>query len=74
MNNEELNMFRHGCAHVLAKAVDKIFHNVKNTIGPAIDDGFYYDFDLDESITPEDFKKIEKEMNFQDNFLLDLWI
>lgn len=62
MNDNELEMFRHGCAHVLAKAVDKIFSNVKNTIGPAIDDGFYYDFDLEDSITPESFKKIEKEM------------
>lgn len=62
MNEEELKMYRHGCAHVLAKAVDKIFTNVKNTIGPAIEDGFYYDFDLEESITPEFFKKIEKEM------------
>ena len=62
MEEKELEMYRHGCAHVLAKAVDKIFTNVKNTIGPAIDDGFYYDFDLEESITPEFFKKIEKEM------------
>ena len=62
MEKKELEMYRHGCAHVLAKAVDKIFTNVKNTIGPAIDDGFYYDFDLEESITPEFFKKIEKEM------------
>lgn len=62
MEEKELEMYRHGCAHVLAKAVDSIFTNVKNTIGPAIEDGFYYDFDLQESITPEDFKKIEKEM------------
>lgn len=62
MEEEKLSMYRHGCAHVLAKAVDKLFTNVKNTIGPAINDGFYYDFDLEESITPEDFKKIEKEM------------
>lgn len=57
-----LDMKRHSCSHVLAKAVDKMFSNVKNTIGPAIDDGFYYDFDLTETITPDDFKKIEKEM------------
>ena len=62
MEEKELEMFRHGCSHVLAKAVDKLFTNVKNTIGPAIDDGFYYDFDLDETITPDDFAKIEKEM------------
>lgn len=62
MEKEKLEMFRHSCSHVLAKAVDKLFKNVHNTIGPAISDGFYYDFDLEESITPEDFKKIEKEM------------
>ena len=62
MEEKDLEMFRHGMAHVLAKAVDGMFSNVKNTIGPAIDDGFYYDFDLDETITPEDFAKIEKEM------------
>lgn len=62
MEKEMLEMFRHSCSHVLAKAVDKLFKNVHNTIGPAISDGFYYDFDLEESITPEDFKKIEKEM------------
>lgn len=62
MEKEKLEMFRHSCSHVLAKAVDKLFKNVHNTIGPAISDGFYYDFDLEESITPENFKKIEKEM------------
>ncbi len=62
MEEKELQILRHGCSHVLAKAVDKIFAGAKNTIGPAIDDGFYYDFDLNETITPEIFGKIEKEM------------
>ncbi len=62
MAENKLNMYRHSCSHVLAKAVDKLFKDVKNTIGPAINDGFYYDFDLKETITPDDFKKIEKEM------------
>jgi threonyl-tRNA synthetase len=62
MEEKELELKRHSCAHVLAKAVDKLFKDVKNTIGPAIEDGFYYDFDLPETITPEDFKRIEKEM------------
>ena len=62
MEENILETKRHSCSHVLAKAVDKLFTSVKNTIGPAIDDGFYYDFDLKETITPEDFKKIEKEM------------
>lgn len=62
MDEKKLQMYRHSCSHVLAKAVDKLFKDVKNTIGPPIDDGFYYDFDLEDTITPEDFKKIEKEM------------
>jgi len=62
MEENILEMKRHSCSHVLAKAVDKLFTGVKNTIGPAIEDGFYYDFDIKETITPEDFKKIEKEM------------
>ena len=62
MEEKELEMLKHSCAHVLAKAVNKIFADSKNAIGPAIDDGFYYDFDIKESITPEIFNKIEKEM------------
>ncbi len=62
MEEKLLEQKRHSAAHVLAKAVDRLFTDVKNTIGPAIEDGFYYDFDLKETITPEDFKKIEKEM------------
>lgn len=62
MEEKELEMYRHSCSHVLAKAVDKIFVGAKNTIGPAIADGFYYDFDIVQTITPDDFNKIEKEM------------
>ena len=62
MEEKELEMLRHSCSHVLAKAVNKIFEGAKNAIGPAIEDGFYYDFDIAESITPEIFGKIEKEM------------
>ena len=62
MEEKELEMYRHSCSHVLAKAVDKIFAGAKNTIGPAIADGFYYDFDIVQTITPEDFNRIEKEM------------
>ena len=62
MEEKELEMLRHGCSHVLAKAVDKLYPGALNTIGPAIDNGFYYDFDIEEAITPESFKKIEKEM------------
>lgn len=60
---EKLQIHRHSMAHVLAKAVSKIWPSVKLTIGPAIDNGFYYDVDLDHAITPEDFAKIEAEMD-----------
>ena len=55
MEEKELEMLRHSCSHVLAKAVSKIFEGAKNAIGPAIEDGFYYDFDIKDSITPEIF-------------------
>ncbi len=53
---------RHTMAHVLAGAVKSIFKDVKFGIGPAIDNGFYYDFDMDHVITEEDFEKIEQKM------------
>ncbi|MBI2565221.1 threonine--tRNA ligase [Candidatus Woesearchaeota archaeon] len=53
--------FRHSSAHVLAHAIKRLYSNAKNTIGPPVDEGFYYDFD-DLNITPEDFPKIESEM------------
>lgn len=63
MNNDEnLMMARHSMAHVLAKALMELYPNTLLTIGPAIDDGFYYDIDLDENLTPEAFPKIEKKM------------
>lgn len=60
--NEELNMLNHSCAHLLAHAVKHLYPNALFWVGPAIEDGFYYDIDLDESITLEDLVKIEKEM------------
>ena len=63
LHNEQEMMNRHSMAHVLAKALQELFPAVKLTIGPAIDNGFYYDVDLDRSITPEDFKLIENKMN-----------
>ncbi|MDR2812349.1 MAG: threonine--tRNA ligase [Puniceicoccales bacterium] len=53
---------RHSAAHVLAAAVQYLFPSVKFDIGPATDDGFYYDFDLDHKFTTDDFQKIEAEM------------
>ena len=58
----ELEKSRHSLAHVLAKALVRLYPSTKLTIGPAIDDGFYYDIDLDHSITPDEFKVIEKTM------------
>ena len=57
-----LEMSRHSLAHVLAKAIISIYPNTKLAIGPAIDDGFYYDIDLDKSLTNEDISIIEKRM------------
>ena len=61
MDNEQLMMARHSMAHVLAKAILKWDPNAKLTIGPAIDNGFYYDFDM-KTISPDNFAEIEKSM------------
>lgn len=53
---------RHTAAHVLAQAVKRLYPNMKLAIGPAIDNGFYYDFDSEETFTPEILEKIEVEM------------
>ncbi|MGM5487525.1 MAG: threonine--tRNA ligase [Nanobdellota archaeon] len=55
-------VFLHSAAHVLAHAVKRIFPEAKLTIGPAVEDGFYYDFDVERPFTPEDLKRIEEEM------------
>ena len=55
-------IFRHSMAHVLAQAVLRLFPATRLAIGPAIADGFYYDFDVDTPFTPEDLQRIEKEM------------
>jgi len=55
-------VLRHTASHVLAQAVKKLIPNAKLAIGPAIDNGFYYDFDVDEPFTPEVLRNIEKEM------------
>ena len=62
--NTELgrSVIRHSCAHVLAQAVQAEFPGTKLGIGPAINDGFYYDFDVAEPFTPEDLKTLEKRM------------
>ncbi len=54
--------FRHTASHILAQAVKRLYPNAKLAIGPSIDNGFYYDFDVDAPFTPEDLENIEKEM------------
>ena len=60
---EKLEIMRHSAAHVLAEAVQSIFPDAKFGIGPAIEDGFYYDFDLPRSLTTDDLPLIEAKMN-----------
>ena len=69
---KEINVKRHTMAHVLAGAIKELFGNVKFGIGPAIDTGFYYDFDMEHSLTPEDFESIEKKMQEIINQNLDM--
>jgi len=59
---EGLGILRHSISHVMAQAVQASFPGVKVSIGPSIEDGFYYDFDYSETFTPEDLEKIEKKM------------
>ncbi len=59
---EKLHTIRHSTSHVMAAAVCRLFENVQLDIGPATDDGFYYDFDLPHRLTPDDFERIEEEM------------
>lgn len=61
-SSETLLRIRHSCAHVMAMAVQKLYPDAKVTIGPWIENGFYYDFDID-SLTDKDLKKIKKEMD-----------
>lgn len=59
---DELRAIRHTASHVLAQAVKRLYPDAKLAIGPAIDDGFYYDFDREGGFTPEDLEKLEAEM------------
>jgi len=61
-SKEGKDVFRHSASHVLAQAVKRLFPKAKLTIGPPVEDGFYYDFDVPEPFTPEDLKKIQEEM------------
>ena len=63
MEKDNLETLRHSCSHILASAVKELFPEVNLGIGPAIDTGFYYDFDKKTPFTPEDLKKIESKMH-----------
>jgi threonyl-tRNA synthetase len=60
---EGLAIIRHSCAHLLAQAVKQLFPSAQVTIGPVIEDGFYYDFAFERPFTPEDLERIEARMN-----------
>ncbi|MBC7140831.1 MAG: threonine--tRNA ligase [Rhodobacteraceae bacterium] len=74
---QALELIRHDFAHVMARAVQKLWPEVKVTIGPVIENGWYYDFDRDEPFTPEDLGLIEKEMkaiiNERDPVRTEVW-
>lgn len=59
---EALEILRHSTAHLMAQAIKRLYPNVKLGVGPVIENGFYYDIDMDETISHEDLPKIEKEM------------
>ncbi|NCP47565.1 threonine--tRNA ligase, partial [bacterium] len=59
---QKMLKLRHTAEHVLHTAMQKLYPNLKKAMGPATDDGFYFDFDLEEKITEADFPAIEKEM------------
>lgn len=61
--DEGRRALRHTAAHILAQAVKRLYPESKLTIGPAIDNGFYYDFDIEETFTPEVLEKVEEEMH-----------
>ncbi len=61
-DDEGLEIIRHSCAHLIGHAIKQLYPNVKMAIGPTIDNGFYYDVDLDEALNDEALAKIEKRM------------
>ena len=61
-SDEALEVLRHSTAHLMAQALKQIYGDVKFGVGPVIEGGFYYDFDMDEKVSSDDFEKIEKTM------------
>ena len=76
-SNSGIEIIRHDAAHVMAEAVKSLYPNVQVTIGPPIENGFYYDFSKKEPFTPEDLVKIEKKMieiiNKNEPFKREVW-
>ncbi len=74
---EALELIRHDAAHIMARAVQELWPDVKVTIGPVIENGWYYDFDRSEPFTPEDLGAIERKMkeiiNLRDEVRTELW-
>ena len=72
-----IELIRHDCAHIMARAVQEIWPETKVTIGPVIENGWFYDFDRDEPFTPEDLSVIEKKMreiiNLRDPIRTEIW-
>ena len=72
-----LELIRHDCAHIMARAVQEIWPDTKVTIGPVIENGWFYDFDRDEPFTPENLLTIEKKMreiiNLKDPVKFEVW-
>ncbi|MGA5691107.1 threonine--tRNA ligase [Cytobacillus pseudoceanisediminis] len=71
-SNDALEVLRHSTAHLMAQAIKRLYKNVKLGVGPVIVGGFYYDIDLEESLSPEDLPVIEKEMKKIINENLDV--
>lgn len=61
-DQDGIDIMRHSTAHTMAQAIKRLYKDVKFGVGPVIEEGFYYDIDMEESLTPEDLPKIEKEM------------
>ena len=61
-DEDGIEVLRHSCAHLMAQAVQRLFPKAQVTIGPVIEDGFFYDFAFERPFTPEDLVEIEKAM------------
>ncbi len=63
MERSDIDTLNHSASHVMASAIKKLYPEVKFAIGPSINNGFYYDFETAETLSPDDLKEIEKEMD-----------